>query len=332
MPAIAELLAEERLRWKQNDAAWSDPVDALQDFVGGGKGLRPRFCYWGHAAVSHRGADDLVVRAGAALELLHAFALIHDDLMDASSMRRGRPALHRVVSETHRERRWSGDPTRYGEATAMLTGDLAFGLSCRLAAELPPATREVWNALISTLTAGQFLDLNGAARRDRSVATARTVAGLKSGHYTVTGPMALGAAVAGRELPHRLVRYGDLVGEAFQLRDDLLGVFGDDAQLGKPVGDDLREGKPTLLLAEARAVATPDQLRMLDLAGRPDLDAADIRALTRLLDTCGARARVERRIDTDLRQAHELLTEQPLAPAARAGLRQLADGAGRRTA
>ncbi|GIL30939.1 polyprenyl synthetase family protein [Actinocatenispora comari] len=331
MPTVAELLSEEHLRWKENDAPWSDPVDALQEFVGGGKGLRPRFCYWGHAAVSGRGANDLVVRAGAALELLHAFALIHDDLMDASSMRRGRPALSRVVTDTHRQHGWAGDPRRYGQATAMLTGDLAFGLACRLAAELPAATREVWNALITTLTAGQFLDLNGAARSDRSIDTARTVAGLKSGHYTVTGPMALGAAIAGRDLPQRLARFGDLVGEAFQLRDDLLGVFGDDAQTGKPVGDDLREGKPTLLLAHARSAATPDQLRMLDLIGRPDLAPADIDLLTRILNVCGARARVEQQIDTNLRRAAELLDELNLSPEVRAGLHRLAINAGRRS-
>ncbi|MEV0841945.1 polyprenyl synthetase family protein [Actinocatenispora sera] len=331
MPAVAELLTDEHLRWKENDAPWSDPVDALQEFAGGGKGLRPRFCFWGHAAVSREGTNDLVVRAAAALEMLHAFALIHDDLMDASSMRRGRPALQRVLTGIHRQQGWAGNPRRYGGATAMLTGDLAFGLACRLAAELPVATRPVWNRLITTLTAGQFLDLNGAARSDRSIDTARTVAGLKSGHYTVTGPMALGAATAGHDLPPRLVRYADLVGEAFQLRDDLLGVFGDDARIGKPVGDDLREGKPTLLLAHAHATATPDQLRMLDLVGRPDLTAADIEILTRILDACGARNLVERQIDTNLRHAEELLDEQPLADEVRDGLHRLATSAAQRT-
>jgi geranylgeranyl diphosphate synthase, type I len=322
---LADLLAAEQTSWKEHGAPWWDAPQALASYVDGGKALRPRFCYWGHALSGHRPGSRLV-RACAALELLHAFALIHDDVMDRSDTRRGVPALHRQFAGQHRQHGWAGDSGTYGDAVAILTGDLAFALANRLIGTLPGRARQVWAGMVQELTAGQFLDLTGAARQDRSAEVARTIAVLKSGRYTVTGPLRFGAALAGRtELPKALARYGDLVGEAFQLRDDLLGVFGDPRRTGKPVGEDLRSGKATQLLACAATLLPPVYRPLLARAGSARLTDADVAELTDALATCGARERIERRIARNVGTACTLVRETaPPAPAAAALCRMAA--------
>jgi geranylgeranyl diphosphate synthase type I len=326
------LFESERAEWHDMGAPWDDAVSALAGFVGHGKFLRPRFCFWGYAATTEQSPDSQLESACAALELLHTFALIHDDVMDDSSTRRGRPSLHTQITQQHRQHGWGGDPRQYGVATAVLVGDLAFAMANRLASALNPAARQVWSRLVTELTAGQFLDLAGTARRDRSETTALKISRLKSGRYTVTGPLRLGAALDGTaELAPDLERYGDLVGEAFQLRDDLLGVFGDTERTGKPVGEDLREGKPTLLLAigsrsEDRAVR-----RLLTRVGSPTLTDADVRQMADALDACGARAYVERRILDNVRSAELQLRRVKLTAGASEALTRLADHATERS-
>jgi geranylgeranyl diphosphate synthase type I len=325
-PYLAGLLAREQTAWKEQGAPWWDPLEALAAYIDGGKALRPRFCYWGHAIA---GADtSTLLRACAALELLHAFALIHDDLMDNSGTRRGRPALHREIARQHRRHGWAGDPDRYGHAMALLVGDLAFAIASRLAAALPAPALTVWREMVDQLVLGQFLDLAGAARQDRSRQVARTTTLLKSGQYTVTGPLRLGAALAGLpSLPADLSRYGDLVGEAFQLRDDLLGVFGDPQRTGKPVGDDLTSGKPTQLLALAAGMLPPRGQTLLALAGTPALTRADAAELAGELARCGARSRVERKIRHNAHVACVLVDRAGLPPHVAAALRDLATAA-----
>lgn len=323
-PYLADLLARERAAWKEQGAPWWDPPEALAAYVKGGKALRPRFCYWGHAITSED-SSTLLLQACAALELLHAFALIHDDLMDNSDTRRGRAALHREMAGEHRRHGWAGDPDSYGRAMALLTGDLAFAVASRLAAALPVPARAVWSRMVDQLTLGQFLDLAGAARQDHSFEVARTTTLLKSGRYTVTGPLRLGAALAGiPRLPAGLARYGDLVGEAFQLRDDLLGVFGDPRRTGKPVGEDLACGKPTQLLAYAADMLSPRGHTLLTLAGTPALTRADVAELTGELIRCGARDRVERKIRHNIRVACALVDRTALRPRVAAALQSLA--------
>jgi geranylgeranyl diphosphate synthase type I len=324
------LLDEVRLEWKAHGSAWADPVSALAHFMGGGKALRPRFCFWGHETVSAGREPARLVEVCAALELLQAFALIHDDIMDGSSTRRGAAAMHVRFAEEHRRHRWAGEAADYGGATAILTGDLALMMAYRLAAELPAAARAVWNEVLSELTAGQFLDLTAAARGDRSEATAHAVARLKSARYTVTGPMRLGAAVCGRELPEGVRDYGDLIGEAFQLRDDLLGVFGSPERTGKPVGEDLRAGKATLLLAYAMRRCSGDDLALLRRAGDPGASHRDVEAMTALIERCGARDEVERHIDRNVRLARARLAEAGLPRRAHAALVELGEAATRR--
>jgi geranylgeranyl diphosphate synthase type I len=324
-PYLADLLAREQAAWNERaGASWADLPGALAVYLGGGKGLRPRFCYWGHALTGEDSSPQLL-QAGAALELLHTFALIHDDLMDNSDTRRGRPALHRAIAAQHRQGGWAGDPDQYGRAMALLAGDLAFSVASRLAAALPAPAFMVWRRMVDELVLGQFLDLAGAARQDRSLEVARTTTLLKSGRYTVTGPLRLGAALTGAsQLPPGLVRYGDLVGEAFQLRDDLLGVFGDRQRTGKPVGEDLACGKPTQLLAYAADLLPPRGQALLALVGTPALTRADAAELTGELIRCGARDRVEQKVRYNVRAACALVDRAALLPHVAAALQSLA--------
>jgi geranylgeranyl diphosphate synthase, type I len=324
-PYLAGLLAREQTAWKEQGAPWWDPPEALTAYIDGGKALRPRFCYWGHAIAGEDASTLLLLQACAALELLHAFALIHDDLMDNSDTRRGRPALHREIAAQHRRHGWAEDPDGYGSAMALLIGDLAFAIASRLAAALPAPAFAVWRRMVDHLVLGQFLDLAGTVRQDRSHEVARTTTLLKSGQYTVTGPLRLGAALAGLpRLPAGLSRYGDLVGEAFQLRDDLLGVFGDGRRTGKPVGEDLLSGKPTQLLAYAADLLPPRGQALLALTGTAALTGADAAELTSELAQCGARSRVEQKIRRNVHVACALVDRAAVPPHAAAALRGLA--------
>jgi geranylgeranyl diphosphate synthase, type I len=323
-PYLSDLVTGEQIAWKEQGAPWCDPPQALAAYLDGGKALRPRFCYWGHA-ITGENSSTVLLQACAALELLHAFALIHDDLMDNSAMRRGRPALHREIAEQHRLHGWAGDPDGYGRAIAMLSGDLAFAVASRLAAALPAPALAVWNRMVDELVLGQFLDLSGAARQDRSLDVARTTTLLKSARYTVTAPLRLGAALTGvASLPRGLVQYGDLVGEAFQLRDDVLGVFGDPQLTGKPIGEDVTCGKPTQLLAYAAEMLPPRAQALLALAGTSSFTSADAAELTGALARCGARDRVERKIRDNVEAACAFVEHAALPSGVAAALQNLA--------
>src|SRR4051794_38849540 len=189
---ILRLLGEERRRWSRRQADLAPLFEELHLFVArGGKRLRPSFCFWGAVGGGADGDDPRLDDAGAALELLHAFALIHDDVMDGSDRRRGAPTVHRVFEEDHRRRELHGEPRRYGEGLAVLAGDLAFVYADGLLVDAPPPAREVWQRLRVELTMGQWIDLIGAARHDRSPQRARWVAAYKSGRYTVERPLQL---------------------------------------------------------------------------------------------------------------------------------------------
>jgi geranylgeranyl diphosphate synthase type I len=297
---IDGLLVEEAARWSVVDPALGDPIACLRDLLlSGGKRLRPAFCHW--AYVGAGGADGaLITDVGAALELLHGFALIHDDVMDGSDRRRGQPTAHTSFDDRHRAEGWRGESRRFGEGVAILVGDLAFVYADMLLAPLSPESRRVWDELRIELNIGQYLDLLGTARGDADVATARRIATYKSGKYTVERPLHLGAAMAGHldDLAGPLTAYGLPLGEAFQLRDDLLGAFGDSEAIGKPVGDDLREGKPTPLLAIARERATGAAAGVLQRVGDPTLGAEGVAAVQEVLVATGAVDEVEHRIAT----------------------------------
>ena len=341
---LAAFLAGERARWHEVDPAIDEPLRQLSEFVlGGGKRLRPAFCHWGwvaaggdpdgvvgdravgHGAVGGGPVPD-VVGAGAALEMLHCFALIHDDVMDASRVRRGAPTVHVQLADQHRREGWSGDPDRYGEGGAILVGDMALVYADMLLGDVSPEAWRVFHEVRVELNVGQYLDLTAAARRATDLATARRIARYKTGTYTIERPLHLGAALGGGldRLGPALSAYGLPLGEAFQLRDDLLGAFGDAEVTGKPVGDDFREGKATVLVALAAARAEPDQTAVLALVGRPDLDADQVAAIHRVLVATGAVDAVERSIAALHAEAVAALAAADVTPVARQALVELA--------
>jgi geranylgeranyl diphosphate synthase, type I len=324
---LGRLFDGEAARWRAVDPALAEPLESLQQLVQvGGKRLRPAFCYWAFVGAGGDPDDPRVVDAGAAFEMLHAFALIHDDVMDGAEVRRGQPATHATFVERHRLAGWRGEDRRFGEGVAILVGDLAHVYADRLLGDPPGDAAALWHELRLELIVGQYLDLLGTARSDRDPATARRIARYKSGKYTIERPLHVGAALAGgdEKLLAALSAYGDPLGEVFQLRDDVLGAFGDPAVTGKPVGPDLREGKPTPLLASASQRATPAQAGVLRRVGEADLSDGDVAAIQQVLVETGAVADIEAQIGDLTSRAIDALADAPITPAAAAELVGLA--------
>ncbi|MFI7076558.1 polyprenyl synthetase family protein [Micromonospora sp. NPDC049903] len=318
------------------DAAMGGFAATARDYVlAGGKRVRPTFAYWGWRGAA--GGDEPlapVLPALATLELLHTFALVHDDVMDASATRRGRPTAHMAVAAQHAAAGRNGDSGRFGEAVAVLIGDLCMVWADQLLsrAALPPgrllAVRRGYDRMRVETVAGQYLDILGEADPESwSVDRALRVARYKTASYTVQRPLLFGASLAGVTDDDRLTAaytaYGLCVGEAFQLRDDLLGVYGDPVTTGKPAGDDLRTGKPTALLVLAREMATPAQLRELDGTGDPVTGPQVARLAEVVVDT-GAVDRIERMIDERVDQALAALDTVAVDETARVALAGLA--------
>lgn len=297
----------ERERWSTVAARAATPIDAIASLIrAGGKRLRPAFCASGFLAAGGDPGDALIVEVSAALELLHAFALIQDDVLDNSPLRRGATTVHVRCADEHRLHGWRGEARRYGEGVAVLAGDLAFAYADRLMSSLPPRAREVWDELRTELIVGQYLDIAAAAEFLVDPALCRWIALCKSGRYTIYRPLALGAAIAGRhDLIPMLAAYGLAVGEAFQLRDDLIGAFGDSKVTGKPAGLDFDQQKMTLMLA--LAVQRDERVRRLVAAGGEG--SWDAVALRPLLIEIGVRDEVERSIAQLVERASAALAE-----------------------
>jgi geranylgeranyl diphosphate synthase type I len=319
---IADTLDVDARRWTALDVDLAVPLASLRAMVlTGGKRLRPAFCYWAFIGLGGEPDDPLVVDAGAALELLHTFALVHDDVMDASGRRHGIETVHVEHGRRHEVSRWRGTPERFGTGVAILVGDLAFVYSDRLLTAAPRAAKEVFDELRLEVNVGQYLDLLGTARRSANPELARRICQYKSGKYTIERPLHLGAALAAPDrleiVVDQLSAYGLPLGEAFQLKDDLLGVFGDPAVTGKPVGEDLREGKPTMLHALARTAASGPGLRLLeDRFGEPDLCDTEVAAIQEVFEATGARRQVASIIEGLVDEALEAAGRLPLtAPA-----------------
>jgi geranylgeranyl diphosphate synthase type I len=323
---IIELLDDEVARWTVVDPDLAEPIAALRELVAaGGKRLRPAFCHWAYVGAGGSPNDPLTVDAGAALELLHTFALVHDDVMDGSDRRRGLRSIHRRFIERHEAVGRRGESRRFGEGAAILVGDFAFVYADMLFGDAPPTARRIFDELRLELCVGQYLDLVGTASGSSDPVQASRIERYKSGKYTVERPLHLGAALAGclDELADPLSAFGLPLGEAFQLRDDLLGVFGDAEITGKPVGDDLREGKLTPLVAVAAARADADGARLLEMLGRPDLTNDQVAELQRFLVECGARDEIEHDIERRVDEALAALGAAPITPEARLALEEL---------
>ena len=341
--ALEEFLDRQRATLAAMDDTLTPVVDEVAALAAGGKRLRPAFAYWGwRGARGTDGEDDAaVLRAVAALEFVHASALVHDDVMDGAHTRRGRPATHVGFANRHAVADLGGDGDMFGTGAAILVGDLALVWSDELLrrsglsdAALGRA-RRIWDTMRTEVTAGQYLDLLRAAGGLPGPDGALTVARYKSAGYTVQRPLQLGAAIAGAG-PHVLeacTAIGLPLGEAFQLRDDVLGVFGDPAVTGKSADDDLREGKQTLLIALAEHEADAAGRRLLtEVLGDASAGGEEFDALRRLIETTGARARVEERIAEQTARARAAIAAAPLSADARAALDALAIAATTRTA
>ena len=315
-------------------------VSEARTSVRGGKRFRAAFCHWGYRAIRPEVTEPrALARACASLEMLHASALVHDDLMDASDTRRGRPATHRAFATEHRAAGWRGDPVQYGAAAAILLGDLQLGWAedmlrhCGFDASATAPGLDLFERCRNEVIAGQFLDVSVQARGRADVDTAMTVLRYKSAKYSIERPLHIGAGLAGATSAQldQLSRFGLPLGEAFQLRDDLLGVFGDPAATGKPAGDDLVEGKRTVLVALALDAAPPAAARRLDDALGTPLTTADVDELRDVIEESGARAQVEEVIGHLADRAVEALQAADVDAGARGVLTDLAAAATQRT-
>jgi geranylgeranyl diphosphate synthase, type I len=306
-------------------------TDVLLAFVDGGKCVRSTFMYLGWLC----GADDDAgaLRAAASFELLHAFALLQDDVMDGSALRRGRPAAHVTFAHWHRERAMSGSPDRFGEAAAVLLGDLCLVWAQQMMRESGvggPALSRAWpryDAMRTELAVGQFADLVNDAAEFPEWEQVLDVLRRKSGNYTVRRPLEIGAAMAGctARVLGPLGGYGEAVGEAFQLRDDVLGIFGSPEVTGKPAGSDLSEHKATSVVVAAYRLADSTQRRQLSqLMSTPDLDSVDIAQWRALIVASGAVEWVEQMIDSRLTRALALIDTRQMDSVIRTALADMA--------
>lgn len=315
-------------------------IESLEGLLAGGKRLRPAFAYWGFRAAG--GTDsDAVIRACSSLEFLQACALIHDDVMDASDTRRGKPAIHKQFEKTHNSSEWNGSAKLFGEGAAILVGDLALSwademlLTSDLSTIQLTRAKSVYDTMRTELMAGQYLDLLEQVRGEITHERAEKVIRFKSAKYTIERPLHMGAALAGStpELDQILSSYGLALGEAFQLRDDLLGVFGDSAITGKPAGDDLREGKQTMLIAFANDFASSGVKTLLAKSlGNSELSNEAILELQQALIECGAQDFVENRIAECLTKSLNSIDVLAESSEAKSALTELAILATKRTA
>lgn len=355
---IEEFLAE-RTSILRSISPDLEPIDAFsRRFLSGGKRFRALFCYWGWEAVGGRGFDPFesaaerdrfpVISAASALEVFHAAALVHDDIIDNSDTRRGAPAAHRLFESLHADSGWAGRGADFGRASAILLGDLLLGWSDELLDEglatladrqAARAARAEFVRMRTEVTAGQYLDIleerAWIVQPDSEQRTrAERVIVYKAAKYSVEAPLTIGGAIAGAT-PAQLSAlrgFGLPLGIAYQLRDDLLGVYGDPDVTGKPSGDDLREGKRTILIAIARERLAPGQRRLLDeLLGDPDLGGEQVRMLQRTIGDCGAVEEVERLIADNVARATAVLADAPFSRDARAELGSLAKAVTRRS-
>ncbi len=347
--ALTGFLTEQRQVLAEIGTELEPMTELAEVFTGGGKRLRPAFALWGYVAAAGRPDDEAyaaLVRAAASLELLHVSALVHDDVMDNSDTRRGVPAAHLQFAGLHDSRDWVGSGTQFGQAGAILLGDLLVMWSdemvhtAGLSLEVLQRALPYLTLMRTEVTCGQFLDVVAQAqplRPDRlqdNIEQVRRVVEFKSARYSVRRPVQFGAALggAGDELQEALAAYGSPLGRAFQYRDDLLGVFGDEDVIGKPAGGDLREGKHTLLLAYALAGSRDaGRNRLLSLVGSPDLSQDGLDEARGIIVASGARDKVEADIESHLDRALTALDGAPIGDEGHRALAGLAHAAVRRS-
>lgn len=324
---LAELTAFLQAR-RIESAAGTAAEQVLWQYAGGGKCVRSAFMYAGWLCGA--ADDDTALRASAALELLHAFALLQDDVMDEATRRRGEPAAHLRLAERHRRDGLPGSPHRFGESAATLLGDICLVWAEQMLRDSGmngPALARVWphyDRMRIELALGQYADLSNDIRTTPTLDGVLAIARAKSGDYTVKWPLVLGAAMADCDprITAALTAYGRLVGEAFQLRDDILGVYGRPEVTGKP-GDDIAQHKATTVIVAAMEMAGPRLHRELrTLLHAPAADLPEIARIRALITATGAPARIEAMIDNRVTEARHALAGAPLSE----DRRELLDG------
>lgn len=358
-PAVSEAVAarlEGFLDRRRIEASEYGPdaaamIDAAAATLVGGKRLRARFCHTGWLAVARvrepaAAETSALWDVCAALEIFQSAALVHDDIIDNSDTRRGRPSAHRLLERGHIDAGWTGDPASFGRSAAILLGDLLVAWSDDLLEEAlsgeehAEVVRREYGRMRRDVTVGQYLDIAEESAWSVNAPTshldrALRIASLKSARYSIEQPLALGAAFAGADAGQLLAlrHFGHPVGMAFQLRDDVLGVFGDETLTGKPAGDDLREGKRTALIALTRQTLDGSARAAFDgMIGDPALTSEQVATLQTMIEASGALTQIEAMIDDYAVRADEALTGASLDGAAVGKLRDLATAATTRSA
>ena len=337
---LVEFLHVESQRWSALDQDLSLPISEISRLVSaGGKRLRPAFCYLGFIGAGGDANSAKLVDVQAALELLHASALLHDDVIDGSLTRRGEPTSHTQYTKIHENNSWASEARRFGEGAAVLIGDLAFVYADQLMNIASNDVAKIWSEMRIELNIGQYLDLLGSAQRERNLTKAERVCRYKSAKYTVERPLQLGAVLAAPERSEELMlalsKYGLPLGDAFQMRDDVLGAFdlteSGKSATGKPVGDDLREGKPTPLLAMAYQLANTAQKQVLDLVGSAKITDQDVSKIQDVIKQTGALAELESKISALTSEAIAGIKQAPITQSAIDSLIELAEFISQRT-
>lgn len=312
-----------------------EPVaEQLEAAVADGKRLRAAFCYWGWRAVGQPDSDALL-RAATSLELVHAAAVVHDDLIDDSPLRHGRPTAHVALRAAVGDR---SDADEAARSLAMLVGDLLMALAgqlfatCGLPAAYLARARPLWAVMARELIAGECLEILRTGTGPDTTAALKVVR-YKTAKYTVEHPLLIGGALAGAGPRTRegYSAYGLPLGEAFQLRDDLIGLFGNPGQTGKANADDVQGHRPTALLAETWRLADDGERALLrTLLGRRDLDADGLDAVRDTMRRLKAPDRVEDMICARVGEALAALDELPVPEDAATALTALAHAASAR--
>ena len=340
---LADYLAGQRTYLSSIASELIPVCDALDEFLlDGGKRLRPLFAYAGLLA-SGATPNREIIRAISSLELLQACALIHDDLMDRSDTRRGKPAIHRHFEHLHQSTAMNGLAGQFGEAAAVLLGDLALVWSDQMlnTSGIPTpsllAAHLIHDEMRVELMAGQYLDIREAGENTYSAQRSLRIARYKSGKYTIERPLHIGAVIGAPDnhgaLLDALSRYGLPLGEAFQLRDDMLGIFGDPSVTGKPAGDDLREGKRTVLIAMTlEALDEAGRSHLLAHLGSPDISLEKIEELRLLIQSSGAVEKVENLIEKLTNESLAAIEDPSIHPTSREFLTYIALSAVKRSA
>lgn len=345
---IRNLVNQELLNFVANENKYLNEIGselgpvamAMERFLlDSGKRLRPLFAYIGFLGTGTKPSVE-ILRAAAALELIHVCALMHDDVMDASDTRRGAPSIHKAFEAMHIEKKLSGSADQFGISAAILLGDLALVWSAKMlhqsgiSGDTLIRALPMYDEMRVELMAGQYLDIYEQALATQSVERSLKVARYKSGKYTIERPLHFGAALGGanQELMKTYSDYGLPLGEAFQLRDDILGIFGNPQETGKPAGDDLREGKRTVLLAMVMELADSSQKAEINSAlGNQNLELAQVNKVREIFESTGALSQVENLISTLTSSAQSALEHGEIEPLAKVALEQLLTIATQRT-